>query len=319
MNSFQQSCPSCNASLELPIEADGKAAVCPACQTQFIAAAPPALESKPTAVVTPQPTPQPVAVKRYRKIPIEHIFADTQSIFVERRRPLMMPFLMPSVLIVLGLLLPLAYLSDLAITNRTQALLWLAVASPWFLLVTVYSVWFALNLSLDVCDAGPDLEDDPPRKTRSWFVPKAAVFLSLLAVMTIAIAYLAVVIGLAIAIMNLGSNVQATEIHLLMTVGAFVGAILLLTLSAMRLWPVIPLAMDGRFGGAVVRESLEMTKANLMTSFFLVVGISFLVGFGFSVFGLGLPLAIPIGALELVVALRLIEGRQIPAFDREEL
>ncbi|MCS7470536.1 zinc-ribbon domain-containing protein [Stieleria sp. ICT_E10.1] len=319
MSSFQQSCPSCNASLELPIAADGKAAVCPACQARFIAAAPTVLESSPTAVVTPQLTPQPVAVKRYRKIPIEHIFADTQSVFIERRRPLLMPFLIPSVLVVLGLLLPLAVLSDMASTNLKQALLWLAIASPWFLLVTVYSVWFALNLSLDVCDAGPDLEDDPPPKTRSWFVPKAAEFISLLIAMTIAITCVAVVIGLAIVIMNVGSNVQATEIHLLMTVGAFVGAILLLTLSAMRLWPVIPLAMDGRFGGAVVRESLEMTKSNLMTSFFLVVGVFFLVGFGFSVFGLGLPLAIPVAALALVVALRLIQGRGIPAFDREEL
>ena len=90
------------------------------------------------------------------------------------------------------------------------------------------------------------------------------------------------------------------------------------TVVAMRFWPVIPLAMSGRFGSDTIRESLSMTRPNLMTSFLMVIAISVLVGFGFSVFGLGLPIAIPLAALTLIVALRLIEGMPIPAFESDE-
>ncbi|WP_182866034.1 hypothetical protein [Stieleria mannarensis] len=308
MSSFQQTCPSCNASLELPIEADGKAAVCPACQTQFTAAAPSMAES------VPKPSPE----HRYQSITIERIWTDTQSVLSERRRPLFVPFLIPSVLVLLGLIVPLAHLNDLANTNRPLALMWIAIGSPWFLLLIVYSVWFAMNLAADVCDAQPDENGDVPPRHRSWLVPSIAVLAALLVTLAIGMLFGAVIIGLAVVMINAASGVQATEIRLLTTIGVFLASVLALTFTAMRLWPVVPLAMQGRCGGAVIRESLEMTKVNPMTSFFLVVVMFVVMGVGFSLFGIGLPLVMPFAALICVVAFRSIAGRRIPALDGEQ-
>ncbi|QEF96069.1 hypothetical protein Mal15_00950 [Stieleria maiorica] len=315
MSSFQQTCPSCSASLELPIEADGKAAVCPACQSQFTATAPSA--AKLDAVAAPEPVPQTTPAASYQTITIERIWTDTQSVLSERRRPLFVPFLIPSVLVLLGLVVPLAHLNDLAITNRPLALRWLAIGSPWFLLLIVYSVWFALNLAVDVCDAEPDENGEVPPRTRSWFVPSVAVSGALLITLATGMLFVAVILGVAIVMINAASGVQATEIRLLTTIGVFLASALALTFTAMRLWPVVPLAMDGRCGGAVIRESIEMTRVNPMTSFFLVVVMFVALGVGFSLFGLGLPLAMPFVSLVCVIAFRSIAGRRIPALGGE--
>ena len=331
MSSFRQICPGCKATLELPIQADGKTAVCPACDAHFVANAGQGEQAAiasvddsldgsaalQTSVPQTSVPPKPVTVKHYRQVPIESIWDGTRSILLGRRRRLFLPFLVPSVLVLLGMVFPLSYLSGKASSNLTSALTWLALLSPWFLMVTVYCWWFALNLSLEVCDAGPDTPGEDAPEIRSRFLPKWRVFLALLIVLTIAIAFAAVVISVATVIIDSASQVNAIEIRLLATIGTFVIGILALTLAAMRLWPMVPLAMEGQMGKRILGESLAMTRSNRMSSFLLVATVFFIVGFGFSLMGLGLMVSIPIAALMLVVGFRMIVDRRIPAFQQD--
>lgn len=303
----------------MPAEADGKAAICPACQKEFVASAersPSTSDRPPTPSDVPKPKrgkPDPI-----RKVSIESILGDTQTIYADRRRPILLPFLIPSILVVAGLVFPLAYLSDLVANNKPGAVVWTLVLLPWFLLVATYAFWFALNLGVDVCNAGPDLEPGKRERIRSWFLPDPKVFLALFLILTALAAVFAALVGMSIAIANAAENVKAFEIRLLMFVVAFFGSLVALTLITMRFWPLIPMAMDGRFGTPAVRRCLAITGSNLMTSFLLVIASFFALGLGFGLFGLGLPLAVPLVALSLIVGYRLIEGKRIPAFEREE-
>lgn len=323
MNSFRQLCPSCRSSLELPVEANGKTAICPACQNQFVAAVPPSAESesesdRQQATGASERSPRQAVRKSYRCVSIERIFDDSRCVFVDRRRPLLLPFLLPSLLVLLGFVYPLVYLNEMAATNAPRALQWAAALTPWFVLVTVYTFWFALNLAREVCDAEPDAPANTGSRIRLWFLPRGREFVALLIAVTSWLLFCAAIIALAVIVVKAGGGVKAIEIRLLTMIGAFLGAGVVLTAVAMRFWPVIPLAMDGRTGSGVIGESLAMTNVNRMPSFFLVVAAFVLIGGGFALFGLGLPLALPWVALVFIVALRLIDARRIPALDRGE-
>jgi hypothetical protein len=304
--------------LELPIEADGKPAVCPACQTQFVAAAMGnAIESQVRHEV-PLPAPSAETSKVYQRVSIETVLEDTRSVFHERRRPFLLPFLVPTVLAAVGLL-PLVYLSDLAVTKRMLAMIWLAVLSPWFLLVISYPIWFAFRLSQNLCDPGPE---NPPdcdsggdtnvlKSYWHWFAPDGRTFLSLLLLVTITLVFLMALVVISTTMINLAVKVQAPEIRVLLSIIAFAMFVVCWLLVGTRFWPLYPLVMRMGFGSQAIRESLAITRVNLMTSFLLVTTIFFFLGIGFGVFGLGLPLAIPLAALATEVASRLIEGRRI--------
>lgn len=251
-------------------------------------------------------------------ISIESVLGDSRNLFSDRRRPLLLPFLIPSVLVLVGLIVPLALISDLAITSKTRALTWSVVLMPWFLLVITYALWFASNLSIDVCDAGVESEDRAlkPSRMSSWFVPDFRVFLALLVTVAVFVAVAATLISVAVVLIDSSRNIKATEIKILMTIGAAVGGIVGTTLFATRFWPLIPMAMEGHFGVPALQDALAITRINLLTSFLMVIALLFLVGVGFSLMGLGLPIAIPIAALTLVAALRMIQGKSIPALER---
>ena len=100
-------------------------------------------------------------------------------------------------------------------------------------------------------------------------------------------------------------------------IGASLGAVIGMTLFATRFWPLIPMTIEGRFGARCIQEALTTTRTNLLTSFLMVIALIFCIGVGFSLVGLGLPIAIPFTALTLVAALRMMEGRSIPAFEQD--
>jgi hypothetical protein len=130
--------------------------------------------------------------------------------------------------------------------------------------------------------------------------------------------FLIVLIGISTAMISLANTIKAPEIRMLVYLGAFAVVVVSLLLVGMRFWPLYPLVMRTRFGSDTIRESLAITRTNLMTSFLLAITIFFFIGFGFGMFGLGLPLAIPLVSLASEVALRLIEGRRIAALESDE-
>jgi hypothetical protein len=317
MSSFPQVCPSCKSSLELPIEADGKTAVCPACETQFIAHATLNAPMLARGRRSEKPPHTPPTRSDDRQVSIESVLGDTQTIFSSRRRPLLLPFLVPSLMVGLGGVVPIALLSELALTHRSMALVGFAMLSPVFVLLVSYAVWFALNRSIEVCDAAPQVDPNDVPATRCGYLPDRRVFFALSMVVLIAMLWAATMVTLTAVMINLSSKLVAIEIRALVFGGTLVGTVVLTTVVAMRTWPLFPLAMEGRFGAPVIREALAMTRANPLTSFLIVVTAALMVGFGFSLFGIGLPIAIPLSALLSVVALRLIQGRRIPAIESD--
>ena len=154
---FRQACPSCGRELELPSEADGQTAACPACAHQFIASDPASrgfpgessdesardetrveggselagqtsegLES--TAEATEHRPTRRLSEQDIQSLPVETILADARYTFLCRRRPLLIPFLFPSVLMALLVFAPIAYLSELANRTFSLAMIWLGWA-----------------------------------------------------------------------------------------------------------------------------------------------------------------------------------------------
>jgi hypothetical protein len=86
-------------------------------------------------------------------------------------------------------------------------------------------------------------------------------------------------------------------------------------LAALRFWPLCWLAYHGTPVTRWLGRAWAISGASLMTSFFLMVVLGVLLGLGFSLFGLGLLLAMPLGGLIGEVAWRRISGRAIPVLD----
>lgn len=304
MNSFQQVCPSCNALLELPIEADGKSALCPACDAEFVAG----ISLKPIQLVP----------RDYQRVSIETIWGDSQTVFQGRRRRFLMPFLIPTILVLVGFVAPFAYLNGLAVNSRRTALIASAILSPWFMLVLSYAIWFALKRSTKICDTGPQEDSEPTWSWRAQYVPELRSFLWVFINLVVTVVVAATLLAAWMAMIRIGSVVPSVGIAGLIYLGSSVVALTLIVLVTTRFWPVYPLAMTRRFGIRAIKESWAITKSNLLTSFFLGLTILFLLGLGFSIFGLGLFFAIPAAAMVSTVALRSIEGSRIAALEYSE-
>ena len=313
MKSFRLKCPECNATLELPVEADGKSSICPACQTQFTARALNAQAIKVQPEVTNAAVPVPFLT--CNRVAIESITADTQSIFIDRRRPLLVPFIAPCVLLVLALVLPIAWLNYLSSTNGTWALVFGLSLLPVFIAVLAYSFWFALNLAIDVCDAGPRDPNSETRPVESWFKPDGRHFLRVMCVTAGFLLVGSLTVTLFLFAAQLAFSIQAVAGRSVVLGGAFIGFLAVVIVILMRFWPIFPLAMRRCPLKEALSVALRMTSQNLMTSFFLAITIYFILGLGLGLFGVGIPVVVPVSALMLEVAYRLVRGTRIPAFD----
>ncbi|MCO8121902.1 hypothetical protein NHH03_09155 [Stieleria sp. TO1_6] len=311
MNSFQQACPTCGATLELPGQESGKAAVCPSCQTEFVAAVPvtePPVSKPPTA--TPMPG--------YRSVSIESVVAHTQSVLFHRRRPLFVPFLVPALLVVVAGVIPVAFLSGLATTNPARAWIGMGILMPWFLMLATYAVWFALERSSVVCDDAGESAESQAGAGKIRFLPPLDRLVSL----SIAVLMLAVWItgctAVSIAVAQFSGKIAAWETRVLVVgISVVVSSVFGLAV-AMRFWPLFPLLAGGSRLLPAMRASVAMTRVNSLTSFLLVIAAGILLGGGFSLFGLGLPITVPVCALLWTVAQRLIDGTPLPLLQSSE-
>lgn len=303
MASFQQSCPNCHAVLELPEEAHGKSAICPACQHRFIASS--AIESATKA--------SPPSII-YRDTTIETAVDDTRWVFASRRRPLLLPFLIPSAFAFFGLLLPLSHISSVAAANQVNALIEFAVLSPWFVILTSYVIWFALNLANDICE----LDRTSQRQRSGWMVPSARSYFGVMLVVAVTSVFLGMLFALNFAVMNVtaGLTSLANQILIIVLVLAvsFVGVII----YSMLTWPIWPLVCLHGFSRTVVSQALAIARVNLMTSLMVVVIAGIMLGLGFSTMCLGLPVLCPLVALLLLVATCRISGERVPVVDDPE-
>ncbi|KAA5546894.1 hypothetical protein FYK55_00225 [Roseiconus nitratireducens] len=307
MTTFHQRCPSCQRELELPAEAAGKRAICPACETEFVAQ-----DRSPNVPVRPIKIP-----KTFRRIPIETVLAETRLVFTERRRPLLLPFLLPTVIVFLGILVPLVYLDGLAERDGAAAIAGGVALAPVALLILTYALWVGIRLSQAVCDAGPDDRAPQPLRWTQWAIPQGRSFVALLVVVTLASAIAALLIAalvMAIRSAETMPNLAARiPIYVLASSLVFGAGVFLLT----RFWPLFPLSMRLDASKRVFRVAWWMTGPNTMTSFLMTIITMVVVGLCCVLFGVLLPIALPIILLMFVVAARLIDGSPIAALHWE--
>lgn len=311
MNSFQQICPSCRRQLELPAEARGQLAVCPACETQFEAA------ETPSAFLPTQSNVQSEATNEYQSVTIEAVFNETQAAHATRQLPFLVPFLIPSVLLLIGFIAPVAYLSDVGTVNQTLALQMLLCFSPLLLLPVAYAFWVAMNLVNRILDYHPrDVDSDASEK--HWAKPRLRCFVAVYATVLSSCIFLSGVTILGVVIVNVAQSIPAPEVRLVVIGLTFVFGVIAVVGTMMRFWPLFPLSMTMHSPLATILKSLRISGANLMTSFFLVATICALLGIGTSFFGLGLPIAIPFSAMLVTVAHRMICEIPIRAMENQD-
>lgn len=317
---FRLRCPECGRELELPPQAEGKTAQCPACEHRFVARRP-SPKTEPDAVATPVTAraepPKPIVI---RQVPIETVVRRTQSVFSRRRKRLLWPFAWPFAMLLLFMGIPLLFFAEYYNTFPRQAAIWVAALSPLFLLQILYAVWFTLKRSHWVCDLDFDAGQKLKRKRtpRELRLPDHIVFLKLGAVTTVLLLLVPALLAIAftVAAKMIGNLFAATTELSVMLSGVVA---LLMTgcygLLLTRLWPLFPLAMRRGPLAADTHQALRITRENQLTSFLIVVITSVLLGVGFGLLCVPLVVTAPCAALLLVVAQRSLEGRDIPVLD----
>lgn len=296
MNTFQQLCPSCRSTLELPVEARDRSAVCPACEFQFVANR------------APEPRKLSDGFDSPRAVPIETILGDALAVFSLHKKRILLPFLVPAALILVFIIAPMAWLSDYASVNQPAAIGWALILSPLFLLIFGYAIWVGLSGATHACDSSTA----QPRQTwRESLIPRSRSLIPVVSVTVLGIVVLFVIPAIAIAIsqtLTQTANVQTQIAIALFTVGLLGTALMV---SSALLWPVVPLAMLRSSMAGVFRTALAISGVNLLTSFLLIAFLVVINGFGAALMLVGLTLTIPFSCTALVVAAHRIGGKEI--------
>lgn len=313
MLSFQQACPSCQRSLQLPVEAKGQLAVCPACETQFVAAE----TSRANAVDQGVASAKNEAPTQYQSVTIEAVLAEAQAVFSTRQLPFLVPFLLPGIFLLIGFIGPIAYLSELGATNQNLALKMLVGFAPVLLMPVAYAFWVALNLANRILDhqpkdfgrdvAGEDSAHEPAGcDQQHWAKPQFRRFAAVYAVVLFSCVLMCALVVVVVMLMNLAWSIRAPEVRFVVIALTFIVGLVAFVGTMMRFWPMFPLSMLPVTRRDLVRGSWRVSGANLMTSFFLVTMVCVMLGLGTSFFGLGLPIVIPYAAMLITVGYRMI-------------
>ncbi|MEL6104558.1 MAG: hypothetical protein AAFU85_00920 [Planctomycetota bacterium] len=316
---FRLSCPECGRELELPLQADGKTAQCPACEHRFVAKRP-QMEEQSISEAASDRSDAAASLLPIQRVPIETVVQRAQSVFSRRRKRLLWPFALPFLMLILFVGVPLIVLGEFYNTNPPAAMIWVAVLSPLFLLQVLYAVWFTLQRSNWVCDLDFDAAQELKKKRgpRELRFPDPVAFLKLGAVTTVLLIFVPVILIIAFTVAaNLISGLfsATTELALILS-----GVVALLMagcygLLLARLWPLFPLTLQGGPIAFDTHRALKITRENQLTSFLIVVITSGLLGAGFGLLCVPLVITAPCAALLLVVAQRTLEGRDIPILD----
>lgn len=332
MSTIQQSCPSCQRLLELPADAAGRKAQCPACQTQFVISAPaaapagnPYAEPIGGARIDEAPTPfrggnpyQPAAAVshvgdtvsvgafRIGQRSVEEIFGATWAIFKVRWGPLVGAFGIVFV-VSIGLMMLSAGIGMVAqqtLDKTTSSL----VSGLMNVVTTPISVFLYLGLVRNALAVARD-DLSPMRQ----LMPPMLLFFRFLgggALLTLAIGgVIAVIGGIGAALAMLGGQ-EAVGIGL-------IGVFVLVLLPGMMVlywmlwsWPMV--IADGRTNWLdSFRVAQKITMQNKLTSLLLIILTAMLGIVGLLACYVGQLFTTPLTTLMMAVAYLMITTQRI--------
>ncbi|MEM6471600.1 MAG: hypothetical protein AAF802_18720 [Planctomycetota bacterium] len=237
--------------------------------------------------------------------PIEEVVGIAMDRHGARSRFLYWPFLFHySVFLILGVF-PAIWISEqwnLGIPWAPRVAL---VFAPVLLLLLTYGVWAAFLLADDVIHLRTGEESFP---WRHWILPKPVSFASLFLVVFVVTVCMAIVVATVQALMSWTAAASVGIVLLIWTI-YLLGAGGMVIVGLTVLWPLIPLAFQGRLGRESIRHALSISLSNWLTSLLMLLGVLAMLLSGFALASIGLIVATPASALLLLVALGCIEGR----------
>ncbi|MCD0460417.1 hypothetical protein [Roseiconus lacunae] len=309
---FQQSCPHCDATLELPHQAAGKRSLCPSCDQEFVA------QLTTSGDTDRQPrAPQQNDEQHLHKVSIETIFGDTQTLFAVGRRKLFLPGFVIGGLLVLLVVVPLIGLNQYAQTNANGAITITLVLSPLFLLVIAYVLSVGLYLSDQLCNVDFNL---PVVETSSWLSDsfKPGWKLVIRTAVTVLLLFLLNGVGLLVTALTISVASNSTRIGttLLLYGFGFLISVLIPVFLAMSFWPLLPLCLTDRPLRRNVHPAITIAFFDPFNSFLIAVATTCLIGIGVAMVGMGLMVTLPLTVLLLVVAVRRSTGQSIAVLDQ---
>ncbi|OYP34971.1 hypothetical protein [Rhodopirellula sp. MGV] len=311
MQLFRQTCPHCQATLELPIEASGKRSLCPGCEREFVA-------ERVGVSSVPHQDDRSIALERpLERVSIETLFADTMAIVSLRRRDLYLPAFVLCLGYFLLVVIPLSGLNVYAQTNLRSALIWLGIATPFFCGVNTYVIAILIYIANRTVNASSS-EEPASNGTvlKSSFKPGWPLFRQVATFVLLA-TFIASVLVVATGLMFNQMAAATIQLMLLLFAFAFAVSIIAPVLIAMMLWPMLPLCDRPMPLLVRLRRTFRIAAHSLFNSFLISVAITFLLGIGLGLMGIGLIITAPIAALLLVVAQRRTEGESIRFLDEQ--
>ncbi|MCC9600824.1 hypothetical protein LOC67_09625 [Stieleria sp. JC731] len=324
METFLQTCPNCQATLELPLEASGKRSSCPGCQIEFTAETvagsshqdPDRLDRLSDAnVQSPMQESLEIDVANQR-VSIESIFVGAQILLASCRRQIFVPSFCVGIIFVATVISPLIALNMFSRVNFNLALILAAALSPLFIAVACYGMTVALQLINRACDSsilGPQVDLVTLLKTS--MKPSWRLLARVSLVMIVAFCFMAALIVATGLMIRSASSIGKIETALLLYALAFMLSVIAPITIATFLWPTLPLCLTSLGMGKLVHRSVKLAAAHLFNSFLIATAVSILFGFGISLLGLGLIVATPIAVSILVVGWRRTSGHPIHVLD----
>lgn len=321
MSTFQQICPSCQRSLELPLAANGRTAKCPACETTFTAVdsqgSPPPQLSEPYSAPSPgysapnnpyQPSVQtdPVQSGGFTIVPrsFEEAISATTAIFGERWG-----------MLVIGVVIFFAI--NIAVSVVTQIFIGVAATAgegPGGIAALVslpFSIFAQTYLQAGLIRNALGVVRNIPTPINEFIVPLGIVVRLLCGGLLVGLVVGVVAFIFVAIIAVLGSSGNDGLAGILAIVGILIGATMTVALSWL-LWSWQFVICDGQTGLIQsFQTSVAITMANKVSSLLvlLVAGVATIAGA--LLCGIGLLISIPFANALIATAYLLMTNQRI--------
>lgn len=325
MSIYRQVCPSCNRDLELPSDAMGRMAKCPACDATFQIGQTtqptpePVLAPVTASVETPNSTANPyqsassVAEPLLKAGPldiaqktIEEITAPVLPIFAERWVPLILSPLIVAAVSVFVIGVPTVVLIAIAGTVHEAAIL---VVFP---LIILFSVLFSCYSTVGLTRVALATARDEISPLSQLLPPFSIVMRFTGGVLLLTMAMGAVTMVSLLIVVGIANTAGGETIATLLGILGFIVAMVAMFAMQWLLWPWVFVVSDnkgtalGAFG-----QSYKISDANRMTSFMLLVASIVLSMIGAALCSIGQLVTTPITVLMYAVAYLMLTNQPV--------
>ncbi len=268
MSTLRQTCPECSSSLELPAEAWGRLAKCPACDATFRIGASEDVEAKNSETCNSAHSLQ------LNEIAIEDVLAATWGIFRARWKQSVLPCLIAFFAAVLLVGIPIWVISSIATSGQTLlAAIGAIFLFPYAALLGAFGLLGLCRVHLAIVQGeGDPLKNwKPPNDLMVRFLP--GYFLVVLIVI--------ILLGIGVGVVIVSASAAQPQLTKLVGVVTSFAFLVITTTIQWYFWAWMMVASDGKctaLGSLKIASSIS--QRNKLTSFFvvLIAVVLFLVG-----------------------------------------